>query len=103
MLSTTQQQNTAIPGEDALLGVSASSPTLHVDPDPDNSMCCGINCWIMSHSPVLFSLCGQKRKNAAEKILATLPRLRAGPAWQASKNLMPGWKRQTAGFQHALS
>lgn len=90
MLSTTQQKNTPILGEDALLGVSASSPTLHVDPDPDNSKCCGLNCWIMSHSTALFSLRGQKRKNSAEEILATLPRLGAGPAWQASKNLMPG-------------
>lgn len=77
-------------GEDALLGVSASSPTLRVDPDPDNSKCCGLNCWIMSHSTALFTLCGQKRKNSAEEILATLPRLVAGPARQASKNLMPG-------------
>lgn len=55
--------------------VSASFPRLHVDPDPNKSKCCGLNCWIMSHSTALFSLCGQKRKNSGEETLATLPRL----------------------------
>lgn len=90
MLSTTQQQNTPILGGDALLGVSASFPTLHVDPDPNNSKSCGLNCWIMSHSTALFSLCGQKRKNSGEEMLATLPRLGPGPAWQGSKSLLSG-------------
>lgn len=61
-----------------------------VDPDPDNRKCCGINCWIMSHSSALFSLCGQKRRSSGEEILAILPGLRAGPAWQASKDLLAG-------------
>lgn len=63
---------------------------LHVDPDLNSSKCCGLNCWIMSHSTALFSLCGQKRKNSGEEILATLPRFRDGPAWQARKNLLLG-------------
>lgn len=89
MLSTTQKQNTPILGGDALFGVSASIPTLHVDPDPNSSKCCGLNCWLMSHSTAVFSPCGLKRKNSGEETLATLPSLRAGPAWQASNNLLP--------------
>lgn len=102
MFSTTQQQNIPILGGDALFAVSASFPTLHVDPDLNNSKCCGLNCWLMNHSTVFFSLCGQKRKNSGEEILATVPRLRAGPAWQASKNLLPARKGKQQAFSMLL-